>query len=656
MNYMNDMLEFNEIIQKLKEYTRTGKARDRFEQLAPIRDERELNERLRDTSEAKILLEKVGNPPISSVEDIFKITENAKRGDLLSIDELEKIELFAVACMRFKKYLKRSEDYGLNLSGYGNGMYDLDFLKEEISKCIRNKRVDDYASKELKEIRKKLEQISSNIRLKLENLLKSKKECFSDSFISNRNGHFTLPVKKEHKLTISGSVIDMSSSGATYFIEPTAVAKLKEEYENKQIEESNEERKILYILSSFVGDLAEEISLNLEYIEELDYIFAKGKLSMDMNGVAPTINTNQYIELVNGRHPLLKRENCVPLNIKLGNLVQGIVITGPNTGGKTVALKTVGLLSVMANCGLHVPCESASICMNSNVLCDIGDNQSISENLSTFSAHIKNIIEIIKRIDKDSLVFMDELGSGTDPSEGMGIAIAILEELRKSGCLFIVTTHYPEVKEYAEKTDGIMNARMAFDKESLRPLYRLEVGVSGESCALYIAKQLGMPRNMLLRAYEETYQSKEVGRAHRTPTNHIEKEILEDGIELEKEASKDSEIKIVKYEEKKPVNSRASRFEVGDSVVVYPQKKVGIVFEKADSKGYIGVQIQKKKEYVIHKRVQLKASAKDLYPEDYNMSIIFDSVETRKTRRVMEKRHEEGREIHYDAVKKKGIR
>jgi dsDNA-specific endonuclease/ATPase MutS2 len=658
MNYINDMLEFSEIINKLKDYALTSKAKERFNNLIPILYESELRERMRDTTEAKVLLQKVGNPPLSAVEDIYKIAEGAKRGDLLSIDELEKIELFAVSSLRLIKYLKRCKDFNLNLAGYGNGMYDLEFLKEEISKCIRNKRVDDYASKELRDIRKKLDQITSNIRLKLENLLKSKKECFSDSFISNRNGHFTLPVKKEHKLAISGSVIDMSSSGATYFIEPTAVAKLKEEYERMLIEESNEVRKILYILSSFVGDLADEIFMNLEYIEELDYIFAKGKLSMDMEAVEPHINTNRMINISGGRHPLLKKENCVPLNIEIGKERKGIIITGPNTGGKTVALKTVGLLSVMANCGLHIPCEEADICMNSKVLCDIGDNQSITENLSTFSAHIKNIIEIIKQVDKDALVLMDELGSGTDPSEGMGIAIAILEELKNSECLFIATTHYPEVKEYANRTEGVTNARMAFDKESLKPLYRLEVGISGESCALYIAKELGFPKHMLLRAYNETYQSNS-NEPHRIANdsirrellvNDIEKEILEDSMEIDK---KENAQGIVKTAVKKPVNSRALRFEIGDSVVVYPQKKVGIVFQKADAKGYVGVQIQKKKEYVIHKRLQLKASAKDLYPEDYDMSIIFDSVEARKTRRVFEKRHEEGKEIHYDVVERK---
>ena len=647
MDYINKMLEFEKIKEQLKEYTVTEKAREKFTELVPIMSESELRARMKDTSEARFLLDTLGTPPLSKVNNIREYVNNALLGELLSIDELENVKQFATGTDRIIRYLNKCEDESLSISVYGKGMMDLTVLKEEIDRCIRNGRIDDYASKELKEIRRKIEIQSSNIRLKLENMLKSKKEYFSESFISNRNGHFTLPVKKEYKHQISGSVIDVSSSGATYFIEPASVAKMKEELNELTILENNEERKILYVLSAYVSDFSNDILLDLDYIEDLDYIFAKGKLSAQMEGKEPSINTDRKLRIVDGRHPFILRNDCIPLNIEFGRDIQGIVITGPNTGGKTVALKTVGLFSVMMQCGLHIPCEEADICMNSRVLCDIGDGQSISENLSTFSAHIKNVIEIIKMTDKDSLVLMDELGSGTDPSEGKGIAIAILEELKISHCNFIATTHYPEVKDFADKSDGIINARMAFDKESLKPLYRLEMGEAGESCALYIAKRLGMPKDMLMRAYEATYSIDNV----KIPDSTEKKERIQntdihfrdkvnEASHNEINDKKGEKKHILKMENKTQTIKRADKFQIGDSVMVYPSRKLGIVFRKADGNGNVGVQIQKQKIYVNHKRIQLKASAKDLYPPDYDFSIIFDSVENRKASHIMDKRHD----------------
>lgn len=294
-----------------------------------------------------------------------------------------------------------------------------------------------------------------------------------------------------------------------------------------------------------------------------------------------------------------------------------------------MAIKTVGLFSIMAQCGLHLPCESADICMRGQVLCDIGDGQSITENLSTFSAHINKVIKILNQVNEDSLVLLDELGSGTDPAEGMGIAVAILEELRLSGCLFIATTHYPEVKEYALRTKGLTNARMTFDRETLSPLYRLEIGEAGESCALYIAQRLGLPEHMLERAAKEAY-----GERHRptAPEINLPKSPNPPAIA----SPKISGASIQKQKEANS-SSHARKFHVGDTVVVYPKKQIGIVYHTVNSKGEIGVQIQKVKHLINHKRLQMKTPAKELYPEDYDFSIIFDSVEARKTRRKMDK-------------------
>ncbi|MDP4110375.1 MAG: DNA mismatch repair protein MutS, partial [Bacillota bacterium] len=372
------------------------------------------------------------------------------------------------------------------------------------------------------------------------------------------------------------------------------------------------------------------IRLNIEAMETLDFLFAKGKLSIFMKASPVSLNTGREIHIINARHPLLNRDSAVPLNFTSGNKVSGVVITGPNTGGKTVALKTVGLLSMMAQSGLHVPAdETSSFCLRNLILCDIGDGQSISENLSTFSSHMKNILEILKLANSESLVLLDELGSGTDPAEGMGLAIAVLDELCAKGCLFAVTTHYPEIKEYAAKKPGLVNARMAFDKESLMPLYRLEIGEAGESCALYIAERLGMPRKMLDRAHDAAYGRPREERFTALP-------------QVNPGADTPAPKIVVQNEMKPESKSHKSKFSIGDSVIVYPGKEIGIVYALSNEKGEIGVQIKGVKKLVNHKRIKLNVAASKLYPENYDFSIIFDSVENRKARHIMGKRHEEG--------------
>lgn len=643
-------LEMNRILALLQENALTDQAKTRLETLSPAKTVADWMTWTKETTEGRRVLDHLGTPPLMEVKKIGDIVEGAVRGEMLSVEDLESLRQYASSCQRLKRYLLRCEDIGSGLAGFGTGMDKLEELEQQIGDSIRGHQVDDGASGELKDIRRKLESLSANIRQKLETILKSRKECFSEHFVSNRNGHFTLPVKKEYKLQISGSVIDVSSTGATYFIEPTSVSKLKGEFQNLQIEESNEVRRILYTLSDLVASFEREIKLNLEYVETLDYIFAKGKLSQQMEAVEAVLGKERRVKILQGRHPLLEKSSCVPLDIEMGESCKGIVITGPNTGGKTVALKTVGLFSLMAQCGLHIPCEYGEFCMFSSVLCDIGDGQSISENLSTFSAHIKKVISILAVTNADSLVLMDELGSGTDPAEGMGLAVAILEELRTYGCMFLVTTHYPEVKDYAARTEGIVNARMAFDKASLKPLYRLLVGEAGESCALYIARELGMPRHMLIRAYEEAYPKEGKGEHHSQLSNLPDVEVLKEAREGELRADKRGESEgwaPKKEKEKKTLPARALGFQIGDSVVVYPEGKLGIVYQMSDNLGRIGVQIQKQKKLVSYKRLKLKASAKDLYPEDYDFSIIFDSVEVRKARNIMDKRHQEGLEIRY---------
>ena len=402
---------------------------------------------------------------------------------------------------RYKEFLNRCKYLELGLPYYEQDLDPLEGLAREIYESVRNGKVEDSASKYLRNIRQDVARLEEKLRTKAEAILRGNKKYFSDSYVTIRNGRLCLPVKKDYKTWVPGSVIDQSSTGSTLFIEPAAIAELNGELELLRIEEENETRRILYRLTASVEDNLQVLEEDKRLLEKLDFLFAKGSLSASMAGIEPGINTDRIIKIVNGRHPFMAQETVVPLEFELGTEGRGIVITGPNTGGKTVAIKTVGLFALMAQCGLHVPCGKADLCMNSQVLCDIGDGQNITENLSTFSAHITNVMKILHAAGPESLVILDELGSGTDPGEGMGIAIAILEELRNSGCLFLATTHYPEVKTYAKETEGITNARMAFDKETLKPLYRLEIGEAGESCALSIAKRLGMPDSMKRKGF-----------------------------------------------------------------------------------------------------------------------------------------------------------
>lgn len=660
------ILEFNHIINQLNEQAITKQAKEKLEDLTSFLSENELRTALRDTTEARTVLDRLGTPPIPAMEGMDTLLSAAVKGEMLLAEELERIGVSLSAVKRLREFLNRGKSLSVGLVYQAEELDDLEEVREEIFKSVRGGQIDDYASDALRGIRRNLLILNDRIKAKAEGMLKNHKEYYTDAFVVNRNGHICLPVKRECKLKVSGSVIDKSSTGATFFIEPSAIAKLNEERQILKIEEENEERKILYTLTAMIADYHSAFLRNLEVIVKLDFIFAKGKLSAAMKAVAPHIHTERYMRIQNGRHPLLEEEICVPLNFEIGtNAIQseevqtekqkgyqGVIITGPNTGGKTVAIKTIGLLSIMAQCGLHIPCESADICMNSQVLCDIGDGQNITENLSTFSAHVKNILEILRKVNEESLVILDELGSGTDPAEGMGIAIAILEQLKISGCLFVATTHYPEIKVYAEKEEGIINARMAFDRDTLKPLYCLEIGKAGESCALHIAKKLGMPESILERARIEAY-----GGMRNTVDkhSHAESTMWKKEKETEKslmEAQQSNALKkeyVPKIQKNKPhkaVSNRAEQFEIGDCVMIYPDRTLGIVARKANAKGELLVQTKKEKRFINHKRLKLHVAALEMYPEDYDFSIIFDTVVNRKARRKMEKGYQEDLEIH----------
>ena len=618
-------IEFDKVKDIWAELAVTDWAKERIREAGIYFAETELKKKLRDTTDARFLIEKLGMPPLQNMTEIRDVLLIAEKGDCLTAYQLERIEKVLVVIKRLKDYLARGRMYQNSLAYYDENLDAISELGQEICNKIRNGAVDDYASKELERIRKQIIKCEEQMKKKAEQIFRSNKECMADNYCTLRNGRMCLPVKKDYKFKISGSVVDKSATGSTLFIEPSDVAKYYEELQLLKINEENEVYNILYTLSAFVLASAPILQADLALVEKLDFIFSKGKLSLDMDGVEPMINTERRIKLMEARHPLMDRDVAVPLQFEVGERIRGIIITGPNTGGKTVAIKTVMLNCIMAQCGLHVTCNHADICMNSSYLCDIGDGQNLSENLSTFSAHITNVLGVLSEANKDSFVIMDELGSGTDPTEGMGIAIAILEELRKSGCIFLVTTHYPEVKEYTAKAEDIVNARMTFDKETLRPTYQMIIGEAGESCAFYIADRLGMPGEMLKVAIRAAYGEKAVkSYSFQNPECNIIKK---------------GTTKIARAKTGKNSAELSTKYKIGDSVMVYPEKKIGTVCVPINEKGVLRVQLPNKKIWINHKRVKLHVAATELYPEDYDFSIIFETVENRKKRHDMQRKY-----------------
>ena len=641
---------FDIIREQLADLANSAEAREMARGLVPCMEEGELRRSMRDTTQARQLLELAGMPPMPAMEHTAEFVARSVRGELLTPEEMEEIGMFLAAVRRVRSYLDKGVSYGIPLSFYGENLRLMPELKEEIEGAIRHGRVDDRASNALRDIRRDLLLLEEKIKDKAEGLLKSQKKFMAESFLVTRNGRLCLPVKKEYKSKIPGSVIDRSASGSTVFIEPETIARLQDEIEGLRIEEDCEERRILYTLMDKIAMEEDGFKENLALLAKLDFVFAKGKLSAQMEAGEPAINTQGIIRLKGARHPLLPGDANVPLDFELGGEKRGMVITGPNTGGKTVAIKTVGLFVLMACSGLHLPCREADIAMRNLVLCDIGDGQDILDNLSTFSAHITNVLEILKRATGESLVILDELGSGTDPAEGMGIAIAILEQLRLRGCLYLVTTHYPEVKTYAGRHEELISARMAFDRENLRPLYRLEMGKTGDSCALYIAKRLGMPEDMIQTAASEAYgEGADLYQSREKSGEKSQEKSQEKFREKSQEKPPGRQWPggleripvpgIVPIKRKPAAASPEKGFTRGDSVEVLPKGEIGIVVRPADQTGNVLVQVKREKRLINQKRLKLKVRAKELYPEDYDFSIVFDSVENRKARHQMERKY-----------------
>ncbi|WP_163102679.1 endonuclease MutS2 [Peribacillus alkalitolerans] len=636
---MNDqtfqVLEFIKIKEEIKEITMTQEGKTFIDNMQPSYNLKQIEAWLDEVEEAKRILAISSSVPVSGLDGMESIRNGLHKGVALRVDQLMKIMLFLDSCEKMKRFMIDKEYVAPRVSTYVAGIEDLSSLAEEITRCIRNNRIDDYASKELLRLRKQIGIVEDRLKEKAEAMVRSKKiESFlQDSMVVIRNGRYTIPVKKEYKSKVKGSVLDVSASGSTLFIEPEELMYFQAELEGLKSLEVMEEERILSYLTGLVEEQDMKIKLAMDIMVTYDVLFAKAKYALRIKANKVQINDRHYIELKNARHPLLG-DKAFPLNLVLGEGTNALLITGPNTGGKTVTIKTVGLLALMIQCGLHVPADlDSQISIYQRILLDIGDGQSIEQNLSTFSSHLKNIISVLTETNDHSLVLLDELGSGTDPREGMGLATAILEELFKKGCTLLATTHYSEIKEFAESTEGFINGSMEFDLETLQPTYRLLLGEGGSSQAFAIALKLGMHPTIIQNAHSYTYKEDK---------NYDYSIYGHDIKELEKQLARNKFAHFRKQEKKVPL---IEQFHMGDNVLITATGEFGIIYKGPDEMGQYIVQVKNEKREYPYKRLKLYIKASEMYPEDYDFDIIFQSKDYRKSNKQLSKGHVEGMTI-----------
>ena len=506
-NYL-EKLEYNKILEILSSYAKTYIGKKLVLELTPSFDAIEVANLQLQTSEALSLLYKYGNPPIGDFNDVSIHFKKLESNNILSSKEIldlaQILKISKELSLFFDEVTKNIDNEFNSIKSFFYNLYlNIDLEKEIFMKIIDENTIDDRASDTLYNIRKSRKSLEQNVKDKLNHFIHSStySKYLMEPIITIRDNRFVIPVKDEYRSQVSGLVHDISSSGSTVFIEPTSIFDMNNEINTLKIKENIEIDKILYALSEKLSLIRNELENNVRLLGVIDFIFAKANYAKDINGISPIINDKKVFNLIKARHPLIDKAKVVPIDISLGNDYSCLVITGPNTGGKTVTLKTVGLLHFMAYSGLLIPAhENSSIYVFDNIFADIGDEQSIAESLSTFSAHMKNIIEITEKATCQSLVLVDELGSGTDPVEGSSLAISILEFFNNLGALCISTTHYPEIKNYALTHDGYINASAEFDVENLRPTYNIILGVPGKSNAFAISEKLGLNKKILNRA------------------------------------------------------------------------------------------------------------------------------------------------------------
>lgn len=500
-------LEYNKILDQLTEYAFSADARSRCQKLRPITDRAQIEQLQQQTSDALSRLFKYGSLSFSGVTDIRDSLKRLEIGGALSAIELLRVCSLLESAKRAKAFARSQEDNDQpddSLTGLFAGIEPLTPLYDEIRRCILSEdEIADDASSTLHSIRRSMRGMNDKIRAQMNSMINNTttRSYLQDTVITMRDGRYCLPVKAEAKSLVPGMIHDQSSTGSTLFIEPMAVVNLNNEYKELQLREQEEIEVILAGLSNLTASYATQLLADYELLTELDFIFARAAFAQTYNGVAPLFNDDGRIHIRKGRHPLLDPKKVVPIDVRLGEDFRLLIVTGPNTGGKTVSLKTVGLLTLMGQSGLHIPAsERSELGIFDEVFADIGDEQSIEQSLSTFSSHMVNIIRILEQVNDRSLVLFDELCAGTDPTEGAALAISILSKLHLYGARIMATTHYSELKVYALSTPGVENACCEFDVATLSPTYRLLIGIPGKSNAFAISEKLGLPTDLIADA------------------------------------------------------------------------------------------------------------------------------------------------------------
>lgn len=498
-------LEYNKITDRLASHASSEPGIKLCRELQPMMDMDEINSALKQTSDAVSRIFRHGSISFAGLKDIRPLTKALEVGSALGMSELLDICSLLKVAAGARRYGVSEDEAADSLSGMFDAIYDIADVRREIERCILSEdEIADDASAELKNIRRQMRICTERIRTELNSMLNgSDRTYLQEAVITTRGGRYCIPVKAEYKSQVPGMVHDQSKAGSTFFIEPMSVVRLNNEIREYEVKESEEIAKILASLSAMAGNYTAELDADYDILTQLDFIFAKAKLSFEYKGSEPIMNTRGYINIRKGRHPLIDSRKVVPIDVSIGDEYSELIITGPNTGGKTVTLKTIGLFSLLGQSGLHIPAaDNSELTVFNDIFADIGDEQSIEQSLSTFSSHMKNIIEILAKADSNSLVLFDELCAGTDPTEGAALAISILTSLHKLRVTTVATTHYSELKIFALSTEGVQNACCEFDVATLAPTYRLLIGIPGKSNAFAISGKLGLPQYIIDDAKE----------------------------------------------------------------------------------------------------------------------------------------------------------
>ncbi|MEG1044930.1 endonuclease MutS2 [Carnobacterium sp.] len=603
-----EKIQFNQVKEQIERHCVSSLGKKRFKKLQLNAKPVVVTTRYNETEEARALLDAKLTMPFMGLSSIDVFMEQLEKGLLLEASSLIDVADFLRSGRMIRRFMEKYESLAPTLTMYARSITEFTEIEDEIYFSIKNGQVADEASKELRRIRRLISEKESKIEERLSKFLKNKdnQKQIQEFFVSKKNERFTIPIKAAYKNQVAGTIIETSSKGTTVFIEPTAVTKLNDELAMLKVEESTEIYQILATLSGLILENLVPIQLNLETIAEYDMIFARGKYSRLIQGVTPKLNQRGYIHLVNAVHPLIEA-NAVPLNFTVGEDYRGLIITGPNAGGKTVVLKTVGLLALMTLLGIQLPAdEGTEMGLFEGIFVDIGDSQSLENALSTFSSHIQNIADIMQVAPRNSLVLFDEIGSGTEPNEGAALAIAILEEFYQRGNIVVATTHYGEIKRYSEIHPDFINAAMAFDQATLTPLYQLLMGESGESNALWIAKKMNLKEHVIQQA-QRYMEDKDYSLTKAS--------IPKNKTMIDSQTERAESVSLLKK---------------GDRVLLLDYNENGLVFEDNPLRETVTVFYRNDYHEVVPKRLKLEVLATDLYPPDYDLSALFTSYAERK--------------------------